>query len=204
MKLRLWHSVLGSELDRAFNRNEPLSDILSTGPAIYIWRRNLNPPIHVIQNPQRMNAWLSEALAQRYTEIPAADMAHFIHIHGVSVGGDNLSLRKEKTLKDALLKRENREWLREFVRSLTEFSPPLYVGEADSLSTRIRDHLRGDTNFADMLQNKLGLSWNKLILCYCPLDGQTCAESGSDKDWRTLLEMIATVFGLAGCTARPG
>ena len=204
MKFRLWHSVLGSELDRAFNRNEPLSDVLSTGPAIYVWRRNLNPPLHLIQNAQKMSAWLSECLGQSYAEVPPKDMAHFIHLHGISVGGGSLSLRKQETLNNALLKRENREWLREFLRSLNDFTPPLYIGEADSLSSRIREHLRGDTNFAEILQNKLRLSWSKLILCYCPLDGQSCTESGNSKDWRTLLEMMATVFGLAGCTTRPG
>lgn len=181
-----------------------MEDLIGSSAAIYVWRRNLLPPPHVVQNAHQLNAWLTECLAKPYADLPAISLAHFLYLRGIVLGGGSLSEVKAATLKLSLQEMRNRHWLRAFLGSLNDLAPPLYVGEADNLARRVRDHLRGDTDFASILREKIKLSWDTLTLLYCPLPAQFASDSAGAKDRRTLLEMIAARLLLAGCTTRPG
>jgi len=202
--MRFWDSISGAELERAFLREEPLSDLLHEDQAIYLWRRNLTAPSHVIHDAGSMVDWLMECLSTPAAEVPAMDIAHFLHLKGISVGGGSLTDVKRSTLKELLEPVQGRQWLSGLLESLSAFAPPLYVGETDNLARRARQHLREETDFAKILLAKLKLSWVNLDLWYTPIPGALSGSGTSGKAYRTLIEMLTAHLVIAGCTSRPG
>jgi hypothetical protein len=200
----MWTSIDGAELQWAFNRNEPLVDLVGSSAAIYLWRLNLKPPADVIQNAHQMSSWIADRLTIPLAEVAGVSLTHFLHLCGIAVGGGSLSEAKERTLKQWLRGAGSRQWMRGFFASLSEVAPPLYVGETDDLARRVRDHLRGDTHFAEALENKLKLSWTNLTLSYCAVPPTLSSNDGDAKELRTLLETLVARLGLAGWTVRPG
>jgi hypothetical protein len=203
-RTKLWTSIEGAELQWAFGRGESLVELVGSSAAIYLWRLNLAPPGHVVQNAHQMSAWIAECLSIPLAELPAVSLAHFLHLRGIAVGGGSLSDAKRQMLKEWLQEPGHRQWMRGFLASLSEIVPPLYVGEADNLARRVRDHLRGDTDFAEALEGKLKLSWDKLTFWYCVVPANLSSEDKGAKELRTLLEMLIARLALAGWTIRPG
>ena len=63
-----------------------------------------------------------------------------------------------------------RRWLCRFLRGLSNFVPPLYVGETNSLPTRAREHLAGESGFgAKILDAGVRSGLGRPAACVLPL-----------------------------------
>lgn len=205
MKAELWKIEKGAEIDQVYNRGESLQELVGTSSAVYLWRRDLTPPLYFVQDSKRMFKWIKDSLSTSYVELGEKRLSHFLRVTGISLGGGSLSKSREEILMKFLEKKEGREWMRKFFIGLNVVVPPLYVGETNNMAKRVREHLRGETHFSQILQNKLNLSWDKLTLWYCPTNfAEFYSDSNKTEEMRTLLEVVVGFVALAGCTSRPG
>ncbi len=201
----LLQSALGKDLCDALLDNS-LADVVEDCQAVYFWRRNLDPPRHVIASAEQFTRWLEQALQIPYAKIGQKRLSHFLTLSGVSIGGGALTDAKMADLKPWLQIQQRRQWTARFLTALTSLVPPLYVGETSKLLQRVQQHLNGNTDFARVLTEGLRLSWNDVTLFYCRLGEAHESEENDEiqQNHRTLLELMAARLVVAGCTSRPG
>lgn len=201
-----WISVAGSDVLASVQRSEPLDVLVENCQAVYIWQRNLRPPPRILSNPVALYEWLDRAVTLPYARINSVSLTHYITLDSLTIGGGELTEAKILTLRRLLANASGRDLAARFVASLAQYVPPLYVGETGDLQTRIRQHLAGDSQFAQWLQNKMLISWEEVDLHYFrvgpPLPPGE--DTPNSKEVRTLLEFLTTRLTLAGGVARPG
>jgi hypothetical protein len=201
MPPRLWESFRGDELEDMFLRSEDLGTVIPRGSAIYAWRRLLTPPSSVASNPALLTRWIAECVKIPAAKLPRQDVAHFLSLDGVSLGGSPLTEDKLATLKGWLTESRSRKFVADVVASITELVPPLYVGETDDLPRRIKEHIAHETDFSCTLAS-LGLKWSDCKLYVCPVPAEFLTVNAKAR--RTLIEMVVSRLAIAGCTSRPG
>ena len=201
MASRMWESFSGRDLEEAFLRSEDLTSRLPKKSGIYAWRRDLTPPSHLTGSGALLTKWVVECVKVPSAHLPRYDVAHFMSLDGVTIGGNSLTEDKVVTLKAWVSDGVSRKWVAEVMRSITDLAPPLYVGEAQDIPSRIKSHLAGQTEFAETLKT-LGLGWANCRLYVCSIPEELLKTDAKNR--RTLIEMIVARLAIAGCTTRPG
>lgn len=200
-----WESASGTELYDSFVRGESFGDLLDDCQAIYAWRRRVTPPDLCLASPQEFMEWLEAAAAVPYAILDRQELAHFITMQGLEVGGGYLTDDKKQTLAGFLQTAKNRRYMSVFLASLGQLIPPLYVGETNNLRERARKHIAGDTDFGQLVGGKLKITWADLDLWYWPLaPASEMDDNVAAKRRRTMFELLVTRFTVAGCVSRPG
>ena len=198
-----WKSVVGGELLEAGKGATTLDDLLDDCQAVYLWRRRIVAPRHVASNSHQLSQWLDRALAVPYSLVGPSQITHYITSRGFAIGGGPLSVAKQVTLKPISVDPSLRVMLGEYVASLSDFTPPLYVGETGNVRRRVREHMNGETQFSQTLQLEIGLGFSDVVLYYLNLGPSTDGEEDKHAS-RTLLEAIACRLTLAGNVRRIG
>ena len=106
----------------------------------------------------------------------------------LTIGGLDLTEEKRRTLRKLANNDTGRKVLAEYVSSLSLLSPILYVGMADNLSVRLRQHLSGLTDFAHQLDQTYPFGFENLTFQYCPVI--STVPTDKLQPVLTLLEMI--------------
>ena len=197
----MWQTYRGRELEEMFLRSEDLGTRIPRGSAIYVWKRHLVPPAQIVANGALFAKWISECVKTPSARLPRQELSHFLALEGISLGGAPLTDDKLSTLRDWMGDGRSRKWLAQVVTSVGDLAPPLYVGESEDLPRRIKDHLRGETDFSVALGG-LGLKWTDCNLSVCPVPSELL--NADAKGRRTLIELIVARLAIAGSTSRPG
>lgn len=197
-KLR-WIPFEGEPLYRAVVTNDEDGQP-DERPAIYRWRASFSALLALADEPARFEAALTAWTHRPLGILRPVKPGHYIHIHKARFGGAGLSDDKLITLRRMVRGGSQfRIFLADLLAHLESSTPPLYVGETRNLRTRTQEHITGA--LAKRLQAE-DYHWVdlKLEALYLP------ASLGDDKakSYRTLLEMLATRFGVAGFTIREG
>lgn len=197
-----WEKVTGLELEERIALDRPLDDLLPSGPAVYMWRRNLRLSPAATTSASAFQAWLGKVMRVPIATLKKKELSHYSILEKLSLGGQGLSADKENTLGELAKNAKARVYLAGYVESLAMALPSLYVGEAHNLTVRIRDHINGDSGLKSLLIEDFELGWPDVELWYfvLPLDD----DSEKPKSLRTLFEAIATRLTLAPCVRRIG
>lgn len=199
-----WEQVSGGELLSVLQVSGGLDGLIDPCQCVYAWKRDLTPPEALLGSAADFVAWIQRTLEVPYARTEPQILAHFIKLTGLELGGGPLTDAKVETLNDFVETLKRRRYLREFLSALAELAPPLYVGETNNVHTRLRQHLRGDTDFAVRLA-QLGMSWPDVTFWYWPLgEASDAADSETAKRRRTMFELLAARFSIAACATRPG
>ena len=201
MAASLWQAYNGRELEDMFLRSEDLRTRLPGGSAIYVWKRLLAPPAQVVGNGVLFSKWLADAVKVPSAKLPRTELAHFLALDGVSLGGSPLTDEKLLTLRDWMTDGPSRRWLVSVLASITDLAPPLYVGESEDLPRRIKEHLAGESDFSGAL-SRLGLKWADCRLSVCSVPPEFLKADAKSR--RTLIELVVARLAIAGSTSRPG
>jgi hypothetical protein len=170
--------------------------------AVYAWKRKFRPPAKVLADPVALGDWIAATVKTPSAILPPRELSHYLLLHGISIGGAALTENKLSTLKEWVTDAKSRRWLLSMVQSIEVLAPPIYIGEADDLARRVKDHLAYKTDFSLILRDKLNLEWQDCELWYCSLPEECLAIDAKRR--RTLVELMVARLTVAGCTSRPG
>jgi hypothetical protein len=199
---QLWRSVSGVELERSYVGGERMTENVPGGSAVYAWKRKFQPPSGIVADPGALASWIAEAVKIPSAILPQRELSHCLLLHGLSIGGAALTDEKLQTLSLWVTEAKSRRWLLAMVESIGTLAPPLYIGEADNLARRVKDHLGNRTDFSLTLRDKLKLTWQDCELWYCSIPEEFLALE--PKGRRTLIELVVARLTIAGSTSRPG
>lgn len=197
-----WTKVPGDELVDALS-NGTLVEILPQCSALYVWKRRITVPSYALSSDQDFTKWISGVVEQKSGGISSCELAHCVTLHGLTIGGGRLTPEKERTLTWLASKRKARTYIANVVESLTEVAPPIYVGNANNLCVRMKQHLTDATDLSDYLRDTLELDWRDLELNFLLLDKKP-AESNDSKKVQEFLELVSQRVLAPIGTKRPG
>ena len=196
-----WRMVDGVELEERLVQVNGLSEVLPSGPGIYIWRRQFKASPAAKSSPHAFRTWIKKTLTTPIAVIKRREISHYASFEGLQLGGQALSLEKDRTLSRVSEADKGRKFVAGFVESLEQFAPVIYVGEAVSILDRVRTHLKGDSDLRGVVETELGLRFGDLTLFYCEVP---VGDEENMKAVRTFLETLATKLTLAPCVRRIG
>jgi hypothetical protein len=207
MAMRIaWQRCSARELEQAITQNLSLQGLIDDCQAIYIWRRCLTPPVALLDNPASLCRWIELMTSKPFGLIENKVLTQFATLKNLALGGSGLSSDKVDSLKRYVAKPAGRRFFANFIRELSPFCPPIYVGETNNVRRRVQEHILGLTDLKETVEQKLSLTWTDLDFYYLGLG--TLEAEGSDsltkKELRTLLEMITSQMIFAACVKRSG
>jgi hypothetical protein len=195
-----WVSFRGPELLEAFDQGD-LTDLLGRHSAIYMWKLALRPSLLAKTDPVALLDFIDRVMRTPYGTVAPRRLSHFVWLDGFRIRGPGLPDEKRRHLRRwAEAKPSNRRWLQLYLLSLSDHAPTLYVGETGSLSSRIGQHLSGETDFGQTVAAFGSLEWSLLDLHYVSVG----AETENESSLRKALEYVAAVVTVAGLTTKPG
>ena len=161
--------------------------IITEDPGIYAWRLSFSYPDGVLSSSQSMQQWIQRICRRPSLKCKNGKIAPTISVD-LTIGGLDLTEEKRRTLRKLANNDTGRKVLAEYVSSLSLLSPILYVGMADNLSVRLRQHLSGLTDFAHQLDQTYPFGFENLTFQYCPVI--STVPTDKLQPVLTLLEMI--------------
>ena len=198
----IWKCIPGDEMVDAFSESS-LSELVPQSSALYLWRRRIVYDPSITSTPQACIDWLEDLAEQPAAVLGTRPLSHCVTIEGLVLGGGGLTHEKRDAIPSATQQRRMRERVARIMSSLTNFMPPLYIGEANNLRMRVHQHLRGDTGLQYYIESSLGLRWADLEMHYHELS-RSPNTSAEAKRIQELLEFLAQRAIAPFGTARPG
>ena len=202
MSRLVWKAILASELVEALENNA-LGDLLPRAPAVYLWRRRIIAPPRCTTSADACLDWIDEIATQPAARLNRRQLSHCVWNEGMQVGGGGLTTEKRSTLADVSAHPGRRRQLVNYTEALSQFTPPIYVGQANELRVRVSKHLKGETQLQSYVSDTLGLSWNDLELRYLVVS-QSAQLSDDSRLMLELLELITQRVLAPFGTERPG
>ncbi len=195
-----WQTCSGAVLLNAVESNEPLNSYISSGGGIYFWKVRFRPEAWERSDAKSMVTWIDRLMTGIRGSSQTKALSHILQIPRVEIRGRKLTTEQSQYLSEFLKSSRSRRWVAEYVESLEDFAPTLYVGETDNLRRRAAQHIRHFTDFGLTVQESDELSWEHLNFHYTVL-----SDFGSRPEkLRKSLEYLSAALTIAGLTKRPG
>lgn len=194
-----WSSIDARELMDSSMSGSAIQDNVPACSAVYSWRLKLEPDC----STDDTHAFLQHL--QHIAQLPQGrlgrtSLSRAVQLEGLILGGTGLSERKLADFRRLLADREMASSIREYLRSLQERIPALYVGKARNLPTRVSQHLAGVTGFGSSISNDSRLQWSDLRLEYFKLGDADAIDDSTLESF----EQLMTVLMIAPYTERAG
>ncbi len=192
-----WELLNAGELVEALDEQR-LDELLEKRSAIYVWKKTLQDSRRILADGQSLIDWIDHLLSTPHSIVNDKHISPHIHFRSIELKSQPATAHARQILRHWAADRKNRHWLNAYLRSLSQHTPALYVGETGNLQRRIAEHLRGQTDFGALVEERL--SWNFLDLYYFDLGN----EGPEDSQLRKAIEYITNSITFAGYTKRPG
>ncbi|RMD84514.1 MAG: GIY-YIG nuclease family protein [Candidatus Dadabacteria bacterium] len=158
-------------------------------PGVYLWRRSLELGLETVRDFERCSEWLQGVVANPQLRVTQRRITPHLLLEGLSIGGGELTPDKARLLEQLVRGPRSRRFVCSAVVSLESFLPPLYVGRADDLRARVRDHLDGQTGLVDYLRSVLELDWEDVSLWFLAVR----ASARREERGRAIIELLEYV-----------
>jgi hypothetical protein len=197
-----WKSVSAVELVEA-SESQSLHELLPPAPAVYLFRRRISAPPTASSSAAICNRWIRDLTETATARLEKKQLSHCAWLDGFQVGGGGLTIEKLNVLDACLAVPSKRHLLVDYVETLSQFMPPLYVGQTVNLRVRVLSHLRRETGLDRYVREVLGLDWQDIDFRYLVMS-QSAELSNEARALLELLEMIAQRIVAPFGTERPG
>jgi hypothetical protein len=169
---------------------------LPAAPAVYAWFRTLRLQPNL--DPETFAARLESLVAARAAPDHSARLGP---MHGVTLEArSDLSSRKSLDLHRLATSEVFRTYVATVVEKASLLQAPLYVGKAQHLQRRIRQHLDPASDLATRLR-EIDIRLDECVLAYVIVEA---ADPHIEGESLTLLEEIITRICRPGFVLRPG
>lgn len=202
MNIGIWKSVSGGELLEAFT-DGTLKEEIPKKSALYLWRRRIFCDTSNISSKSDFQSWMRNLALTPVGVVGPHQITHCVALDGITIGGGGLTSEKERILAELSEKRAARVYLARIIESLGQFTAPIYVGNANDLYLRIKQHLNGETTLEEYLGDELKLRWQDIELQFCELS-EYPTKSEKEKEVQELLEFLGQRLLAPIGTKRPG
>lgn len=184
-------------------------EMLPKDAGVYFWRRSLPADPRAAIDESYFLKWLNKSISLPFLRAKGISLStkikqegvtirnDFINIESFEIGGGILSEKKKvdtTEITDTINKRSSLMNLLDDI--LFNFGPILYVGETDSIRTRIKEHINANSPLRLRLA-ELGLDIQSTTL-------NILLMPGSNGNERKLLEQILTHLLVSPLTFRAG
>ncbi len=170
---------------------------------MYLWRRRIVAPERSISSADACEEWINEVVEQPAARIKRKQLTHCVWTDGLQLGGGGLTPEKARTLDEAVRRADRRKLFVRYVEGLSQFTPPIYVGQTGDLRARVGQHLKGDTQLYSYVRDTLALAWEDLDLRYLQVS-ESASLSDESRVLLELLELITQRVLAPFGTERPG
>lgn len=160
-------------------------------PGVYLWRLKFGASLEHNSNLRQFLDDLNGELRRPIGFIPESALNPSVRLHGLRIGGGELTEAKSQFLKDRYGNGVAKRQLSTFVRSLDRFAPAIYIGKADSLQARLLQHVRGDTPLDLYVRESLHRDWRSIAASIMQLPATHTQDASFSTELSNLLEMIA-------------
>lgn len=167
-----------------------LGALIPALPGIYIWRRGFNVADAEDLTADEFVKWVVGQCSRPVARVSRVALSHCLTSHGISIGGGDLPPDKLTALELVAADHRTRNVVLSYIAQLSEFAPPIYVGQTDDLYDRLRSHLDGHTGLMAYVTDSLGLTLTDLRVDFVQT-GTTRDSSPKAIRNRQLLETIA-------------
>lgn len=201
-----WHKVAGSDLEDAMLQGQALKSIIYDCEAVYLWRRSYVSPAGALDESGMFIGWVDNLMSVPFGVVRDKTLSHFVHIDEITLRPTPLTDTKKGQIEKWAKKVKFRRGINRYIGGLEAFSPPLYCGQTNKLSVRLRSHLKGESHFGRAVTDSSILSWSDLNLYYYAIDEVSTEvdDKESAKDRRQLLELLTTSLTVSGYVQRRG
>lgn len=194
-----WTSIDARDLLDSSISGSAVQENVPSCSAVYAWRLKLEPDCATDDT----HAFLQHL--QHVAQLPQGrlgktSLSRAVQLDGLTLGGSGLSDSKLAHFRKLLGDREMAVSIREYLRTLQERIPALYVGKARNLPIRVAQHLSGITGFGNSINVDSRLQWSDLRLEFFRL-GESDAVSDSTLE---SFEQLMTILMIAPYTERAG
>lgn len=193
-EFHMWKRIDADILLAEYENNSSLEFVLPKSPAVYMWKRNptfgLNP-----HNQVALKMSIEKMLTEVFAATESISVTYNVSINGMLLKSPGLPEAKKEALSSILVTADGRKAVLSYLDSIRDHLPSLYVGEAENLAKRIREHLL-NSDFKTRLKKRSSLEIQQLSLYY--------KDSSSDKVERELEESITTMLTGGWLVARQG
>lgn len=197
----LWVQESGAELKQLYDGGESLGILLPRQPAVYIWKLTLTPDVLQKADPNEYTDWLNRLCSAPLGIVRDTQLSHYLHLSNIELRGRGLPDSKRRFFRSFLSNLTARRWMTQYLAELSTHLPALYVGEADNLQQRVRQHIAGESQFGAQIAAMGELNWQMMSLFYVKVDN---GDSNAAAAARRSLEYLTTSLTIAGYTSRPG
>jgi hypothetical protein len=198
-----WITREGSELEEE-NARSQLDVLVPREPGIYTWRRSTQVLEESARSPKILAREVEKFIRMPIGRINARALAHYIWLDGLLIGGTELPNGRAEELGELFSDQRKRRAFLDIVSAAVEIAPPLYVGETDNLYRRTREHLTGQTQFAERLKAEWNQGPGTLRLSFVSTAEVPAEDEDEARTFRTLSELLVSRLTLATLTSRPG
>lgn len=199
-----WSSVSASDLIDLRDEGQ-LSEAVPPAPGIYVWKRHFDVAKAEQLPPQDLQVWVQAVCAQAAARLPGAVITHCVRTDGINIGGGELPPDKLRMLDEVSHTAKKRRLLLRFIEYLSCFTPPIYIGQANDLQRRVREHLDGNTSLQSYVHQTLGLTWQDIVFFYLrTAPAPEATDAPTEEAFRELLELTAQRLLAPFAVRRPG
>lgn len=199
-----WGEILGRELTAKLSKSD-VFHALPERQALYIWKRDLRVPAAIQSSPTALADWVRAEISRPYGSVDHIRISHFASLSRFTIGGGEPTEAKIQALQRLCHFPAGRRLIVQLFAEINRITPALYVGEAESLPSRVWEHLTGQSDFSRRLTDQMDLDWDRLVLHYFVLPKIPKPERrDSAKEMRTLLEYVATRLAIGTSVSRIG
>jgi hypothetical protein len=194
-----------------YRGSELVSDIIDNLPiegGVYIWRRSLRADPQAAVNGDYFLSWIAKALTVPYVRSRDLKLGtvqehgcvtirnDLVNIDLFEVGGGKLTENKKESIA-SIDTPSKRSALMVFLEdTLKNFGPVLYVGQADSLRSRLNSHISENSTLRKRLE-EINLNFEDTTVSLFVMNGASESE-------RINLEYILTLLLVSPLTMRAG
>ena len=180
-----WYEVQSSDFSMLID--DVNCNFVPEQPDIYQWRMNIAISPSVASSSEQIIRRIDQITKRPSGIIKDATINSTIKT-SITIGGHGLTEKKSTNLFDFMKNKKVRIYTARFINSLKLAAPILYIGKADNLKKRIKQHLNNESDFSTNLINNYHLSFDDLVLYYCPV---VDSDAEKAKDYLELLELIS-------------
>ena len=195
-----WITRCGEDVESAV-LDGTIETLVPNDAGIYAWKLFSGGKALLASDPMGVLNRIRQFMTTPHGETGSKRLSHSLELTGFILKGQDFTEKKLDLLKNSMVANPQfTQWMINYLHSLDNFLPSIYVGQSLNLCDRTSDHVSGTSDFGKrilQLQDDGILTWADLSLSYCVL-------KKAESELLSTIEYMTQSITIAGFTGRAG